>query len=64
MDAVYNPPETRLLRMARASGAATISGVEMFIAQGAQQLRIWTGMEPPVRSMKAVVLAALKNKNP
>ncbi|MBN1548883.1 MAG: shikimate dehydrogenase [Syntrophaceae bacterium] len=63
MDAVYNPPETRLLQIARESGALTISGVEMFIAQGAQQLRIWTGMEPPIRSMKAVVLAALKERN-
>ena len=61
MDAVYNPPETRLLRAARAAGAVTISGVEMFVAQGAEQLRIWTGMEPPVRSMKAVVLAAFRN---
>ena len=63
MDAVYNPPDTRLLRTARESGAVTISGVEMFIAQGAQQLRIWTDMEPPVRVMKAVVLAALKKKD-
>lgn len=62
MDAVYNPPETRLLRVARAAGAVTISGVEMFVAQGAEQLRIWTGMEPPVRSMKAVVLAAFRNR--
>ena len=62
MDAVYNPPETRLLRAARSAGAVTISGVEMFVAQGAEQLRIWTGMEPPVRSMKAVVLAAFRNR--
>jgi len=61
MDAVYNPLETRLLQVARAAGAVTISGVEMFVAQGAEQLRIWTGMEPPVRSMKAVVLAAFRN---
>jgi shikimate dehydrogenase len=62
MDAVYNPPETRLLKVAREAGGMTISGVEMFVAQGAEQLRIWTGMEPPQRSMKAVVLAAFREQ--
>jgi shikimate dehydrogenase len=63
MDAVYNPPETRLLRMARASGAVTIWGIDMFVAQGGEQLRIWTGQEPPLKSMRAVVLAALRERN-
>jgi len=62
MDAVYNPPETRLLQKAGEAGAVTISGVEMFVAQGGEQLRLWTGMEPPLRSMKAVVLSALKKR--
>lgn len=62
MDAVYNPPETRLLQTAKLSGGVTISGVEMFVAQGAEQLRIWTAKEPPFRSMKGVVLSALKKK--
>lgn len=62
MDVVYNPPETRLLQTAKLSGGVTISGVEMFVAQGAEQLRIWTGMTPPLRSMKAVVLSALKKR--
>jgi len=60
MDAVYNPPETRLLQKAGEAGAVAISGVEMFVAQGGEQLRLWTCMEPPLRSMKAVVLSALK----
>lgn len=63
MDAVYNPPLTRLLQIAQESGVVTISGVEMFVAQGAEQLRIWTGMEPPLRSMRAVVLSAFRNPN-
>jgi len=62
MDAVYNPPATRLLQKATEAGAVAISGVEMFVAQGGEQLRIWTGMEPPLRSMKAVVLSALKKR--
>lgn len=63
MDVVYNPPETRLLRTAKMSRAVTISGVEMFVAQGGEQLRIWTGREPPCRSMRAVVIWALRKKN-
>lgn len=62
MDAVYNPPETRLLRKAKEAGAVAISGVEMFVAQGGEQLRLWTSKEPPLRSMKAVVLSALKKR--
>ncbi len=62
MDAVYNPPATRLLQKAKEAGAVAISGVEMFVAQGGEQLRIWTGIEPPLRSMKAVVLSALKKR--
>lgn len=62
MDVVYNPPETRLLQIAGEAGARTISGVEMFVAQGAEQFRLWTGMAPPQRSMKAVVLAELRKR--
>ena len=62
MDAVYNPPETLLLQKAGETGAVAISGVEMFVAQGGEQLRLWTDMEPPLRSMKAVVLSVLKKR--
>ncbi|MDX9745256.1 MAG: shikimate dehydrogenase [Syntrophales bacterium] len=62
VDAVYNPTNTRMLRVGKASGAVTISGVDMFVAQGAEQFRIWTGRKPPQRSMRATVLAALKDR--
>jgi shikimate dehydrogenase len=55
MDIIYNPLETRLLRMARERGCATISGLEMFLAQGAEQFRRWTGLEPPLRAMRDAV---------
>ena len=59
MDAIYNPLETRLLKNARAKGCTTISGLEMFIHQGAEQFRLWTGLNPPVDIMRAVVKKAL-----
>jgi len=55
MDIIYNPLETRLLRLAREQGCVTINGLEMFIAQGAEQFRRWTGLEPPLRVMKEAV---------
>lgn len=60
MDMVYNPVETRLLRMAREKGLAVISGVEMFVQQGARQFEIWTGKPAPVAEMQYVVVSALK----
>ena len=42
-DAVYTPPSTRLLREAKAAGATPVSGVEMFVRQGADQFFNFTG---------------------
>lgn len=58
-DLIYNPPETELLRRARARGAEVLGGVEMFVAQGAAQFRLFTGREPPVDLMRQVVMGAL-----
>lgn len=51
-DLVYNPRDTRLLQMARALGSRTISGLEMFLAQAAQQFEYWTGTEAPRKLMR------------
>ena len=63
MDAIYNPLETRLLKRARAHGCRIIGGLEMFIHQGAEQFRLWTGLTPPVDVMRAVVKKALEISN-
>jgi shikimate dehydrogenase len=60
MDVIYNPLETRLLRLARERGAIPISGLTMFIHQGAEQFRQWTGLEPPLSEMRRMVTAALE----
>lgn len=46
-DAVYHPRSTRFLREAGAAGAVTVDGVDMFIRQGMEQFRLWTGREIP-----------------
>jgi shikimate dehydrogenase len=54
MDMVYNPLRTALLKEAEAAGCGVISGLPMFVHQGAEQVRVWTGMEPPVDLMHRV----------
>ena len=59
-DLVYNPIETPLLRLARQKGIPVITGVEMFVQQGARQFEIWTGKPAPEEEMLRVVLHALR----
>jgi 3-dehydroquinate dehydratase / shikimate dehydrogenase len=62
MDMVYRPRETELLRLARRKGVETISGVEMFLAQGFAQYEIWTGERAPESAMRRAVVAALNRE--
>ena len=55
MDVIYNPLQTKLLRDAQAAGCEVLSGLDMFVHQGAEQIRLWTGKEPPRELMREVV---------
>ena len=59
MDLIYRPQKTELLKLAARKGIATISGVEMFLAQGFAQWEIWTGRRAPEAPMRRAVLRAL-----
>ncbi|HWR36175.1 MAG TPA: shikimate dehydrogenase [Clostridia bacterium] len=61
-DLVYNPAETRLMKMARAQGLHVIGGIEMFANQGARQFEIWTGKPSPKDEMRYVVSRALEDR--
>jgi shikimate dehydrogenase len=50
-DLVYNPPETKLLREAKAIGAKTVNGVAMLVHQGAASFEILTGKRAPIDVM-------------
>ncbi len=54
-DMVYTPIETPLLQLAKSRGLAVISGLEMFVQQGARQFEIWTGKPAPENEMLRVV---------
>jgi 3-dehydroquinate dehydratase/shikimate dehydrogenase len=59
-DLVYNPLETPLLKLAKERGIATVTGLEMFVQQGARQFEIWTGKPAPEAEMLRVVELALR----
>ena len=52
VDLVYGGEETRLVREARRRGATVVDGLEVLVRQGAESLRIWTGLEPPLKAMR------------
>jgi len=60
MDMIYNPVKTRLLREAEAAGSAVRPGIGMFVHQGAEQILLWTGKEPPREFMEQTVLERLR----
>ncbi|MDD5112322.1 MAG: shikimate dehydrogenase [Candidatus Altiarchaeota archaeon] len=60
MDIVYNPVETKFIRLAKKQGCKTIDGVGMFVQQGAESLRIWLNVKPPVDVMRKAVVKELK----
>jgi 3-dehydroquinate dehydratase / shikimate dehydrogenase len=61
-DMIYDPGETRLLKMAKERGAQVIPGIEMFVHQAARQFEIWTGKPAPWDEMLRVVLLALQER--
>ena len=63
VDIVYNPLKTKLLKDAEECGCQTLSGVGMFVHQGAEQIKIWTGQEPPRDIMREVVMKALEKNS-
>jgi len=60
-DVVYNPLKTRFLKEAEEKGAKIVNGLSMFIYQAVEAFKIWTGMNPPVKTMFKVALKELKH---
>lgn len=62
-DTVYRPPQTRLLRDARARALVTIGGLGMLVHQGALAWELWFGRPGPVPVMWAAAEAALTGED-
>ncbi len=52
-DVIYNPRETKLLKLAKETGCQTFNGLYMLLYQGAEAFKIWTGQDMPVDIIKA-----------
>lgn len=52
LDTVYNPENTLLLKQARDRGCETVSGLEMFVRQAAEQFQYFTGMHTSLDAMR------------
>lgn len=61
-DMVYDPAETKLLKLAKERGAEVIPGSVMFVHQAARQFEIWTGKPAPREDMLRIVMMALAER--
>jgi shikimate dehydrogenase len=58
VDLVYGAAETELVAAARSRGASVVDGLEVLVRQGAASLQLWTGLEPPVETMRRAARSA------
>ncbi len=62
-DLVYNPPETALMRAARARGAEAIGGLDMLVGQACLQFEWWTGRPAPREIMRRAAQRFVTEEN-
>ncbi len=58
-DLIYNPLETKWMKLAKSKGAVTDNGISMFVEQGALAFEKWTGVSPDRKRMRNTVLKEL-----
>ncbi|MEO5931271.1 MAG: shikimate dehydrogenase [Candidatus Kapaibacterium sp.] len=54
---IYSPPETELMRRARAVGVRCVGGERMFVLQAMRAFEIWTGIMPSESDIPADLFA-------
>jgi shikimate dehydrogenase len=54
-DLIYVPEETKLLKMAKAAGNKTVSGLGMQLFQAAPGFKMWTGQDMPIDIARAIL---------
>jgi shikimate dehydrogenase len=62
MDVVYTGWPTPLARTFHEAGASVVSGLEMLVHQAAEQVRLMTGLVPPVDQLRAAGMAAMASR--
>ena len=59
-DLIYNPPQTKLLKLAQKIGAKTSNGLGMLLYQGMRAFEIWTKRKAPKKIMQEALLKAIE----
>jgi shikimate dehydrogenase len=54
-DLIYNPSPTRFLEKAAQGGARILNGSGMLVHQGVLSFTIWTGIQPPIETMRRAI---------
>ena len=54
-DVIPNPPQTLLLRDAKARGCTVLDGLGMLINQGVIGIKYWTGVDADPKVMRAAL---------
>ncbi|AMY04642.1 shikimate dehydrogenase [Staphylococcus condimenti] len=62
-DIVYIPYKTPILKLAEAKGNRIYNGLDMFVNQGAESFKIWTGETADIKAMKTAVLKQLQRRD-
>jgi len=58
-DVVFNPPQTPLVKAAKARGLPVLDGLSMLVYQGVIGFELWTGLRAPEAVMKQALREAL-----
>ncbi|MDD5238101.1 MAG: shikimate dehydrogenase [Candidatus Omnitrophica bacterium] len=59
-DLIYNPSETKLLRVAKQKGARIANGLGMLLYQGASSFELWTNKKAPITIMRNALNEGVK----
>src|SRR5512143_2832024 len=59
-DVIPNPPDTRLMQLARSRGLRTLNGLSMLVYQGTIGFELWTGQAAPEAVMKEALRGAFE----
>ncbi|MHA1794197.1 MAG: shikimate dehydrogenase [Promethearchaeota archaeon] len=60
-DLVYNPIETKLVKIAKQKNCTIVHGLDMLVHQGAKAFEWWTNKTPPIKIMKKEIIDFLSH---
>ena len=62
-DVIHNPPESKLVEIARQRGLRALGGLPMLVRQGALAFQVWTGIAPPLDVMREALTLELTRRH-